>query len=92
MTTFHNFTLKINTGGARRELKPNGTCLIRCKQITITWGKCHNQWKVDLEKNGFEVSQNNILYVFGYKVLYLFGVKRPLGVKKATMEQVIVAE
>ena len=25
--TFHNFTLRIQTGGARRVLKPNGTCL-----------------------------------------------------------------
>ena len=33
-------------------LKPNETCLIRCKQIAIK--------KVDPEKNGFEVSQNII--------------------------------
>ena len=28
MTTFHNFALRIQTGGARRVLKPKGTCLI----------------------------------------------------------------
>ena len=26
--------------------------------------QCHNQWKVHSEKNGFQVSQNRILYVF----------------------------
>ena len=36
--------------------KPNETCLIICKLIIVVWGKCHNQWKVHLEKNGFEVS------------------------------------
>ena len=36
MTTFHNFALRIRTGGASWVLKPNETCLIRCKQITIT--------------------------------------------------------
>ena len=48
MTTFHNFDLRIETGWATRVvkpilkirnvmLKPYETCLIRCKQITITW-------------------------------------------------------
>ena len=48
MTTFHNFDLRIETGSATRVvkpilkirnvmLKPYETCLIRCKQITITW-------------------------------------------------------
>ena len=68
MTTFHNFPLRIQTGGARRVLKPKGICLIMCKQITITWGKSQNEWKVDLEKNGFEFSQNSALYVFCYKI------------------------
>ena len=27
MTTFHNFTLRIKTGGDIRVLQPNGTCL-----------------------------------------------------------------
>ena len=62
MTTLHNFALRIRTGGASWVLKPNETCLIRCKQITITWGKWHKQWKV--EKNRFEISKNSILYVF----------------------------
>ena len=39
MTTFHNFALRIQAGGATRMLKHNGTWLIRCKQIIITWGK-----------------------------------------------------
>ena len=62
MSTFHNFALRIQTGGATGVLKHNGTCLIRCKQITI---------KVDPEKNGFEVSKNSILYVFCYKICTL---------------------
>ena len=51
------------------ELKPNETCLKRCKQITITL-------KVDLEKNGFEVSQNRILYKFCYKMCKRLELRR----------------
>ena len=75
MATFHNFSLRIQTGGARTRLKPNGTCLTRCKQINIACGKCHNKWKVDLEKNGFEVSQNSISYVFCYKIYTLLQLR-----------------
>ena len=39
MTTFHNLALRIQTAGAKRVLKANAICLIRCKQITITQGK-----------------------------------------------------
>ena len=41
MTIFHNFALIIKTDGAAgcQNLMEHGTCLIRCKQITITWGK-----------------------------------------------------
>ena len=75
MKTLHNFTLRIQTGGAGRVLKPNGTCLTRFKQINLTWGKCHNQWKVVLEKNWFEVSQNSILYACYYKICSFFELR-----------------
>ena len=37
MRTFHNKALRIQagTGKATKVLKPNATCLIKCKQITI---------------------------------------------------------
>ena len=38
-------------------LKPNETCLIRCKKITITWGKMSQSMKSRSWENGFEVSQ-----------------------------------
>ena len=92
MTTFHNFALRIETGWATRvvnrfwklemsliDAKLNETCLIWNKQIKS------RSW------NGFEVSQNNILYVFCYKSVP-FGVKRPWGTKGTTMKQLIVTE
>ena len=36
--------------------------------LTDNHTKCHNQWKVDPEKNAFEVSQYSILYVFCCKM------------------------
>ena len=57
MTTFHNFVFRIQTGGAIMVLKPNGIGLIRCKQITIAWGKMSQSIKIRSWK---KVSQNNI--------------------------------
>ena len=57
MTTFHNFVFRIQTGGAIMVLKPNGIGLIRCKQITIAWGKMSQSIKIRSWK---KVSQNSI--------------------------------
>ena len=57
MTTFHNFAFRIQTGGATMVLKPNGTCLIRCNQITIAWGKMSQSIKI---RSWEKVTQNTI--------------------------------
>ena len=67
MTIFHNFALRIQTREAAEVLKPNGNIFNKMQTDNHNLKKkYHNQWKVGPDKNGFEVSQNSILYVFCY--------------------------
>ena len=63
MKILYNLALRIQTGRATRVLKPNRIMLNKVQ-------------KEDPEKNGFEVSQKSILYVFCYKMCTILESRR----------------